>query len=113
MRKEISRKRRVNAKRRIQKRIHRLTAGFFLILISCLTFGVFFVSAHEKDYGPSHTYYKSIVIQPGDTLWAIAEDTMPSEYHSTAEYVEVLKDMNGLLTDDIQSGQNLIIAYSD
>lgn len=58
-------------------------------------------------------YYKSIQIQPGDTLWEIAEDTMTSEYDSVAEYVDVLKDMNSLSSDNIEAGQYLMIAYND
>ena len=74
-----------------------------------------FVSAHEKSGTDDivYKYYKSIEIHPGDTLWNIAEDTMTDEYSSVAEYVQVLKDMNNLHSDDIQAGQNLIIAYND
>ena len=53
------------------------------------------------------------LVQPGDTLWDIAENTMTSEYDSVTEYVQVLKDMNDLQSDDIQAGQHLIIAYND
>ena len=38
---------------------------------------------------------------------------MTNDYNSVAEYVQVLKDMNNLDSDDIQAGQNLIIAYND
>ena len=38
---------------------------------------------------------------------------MTSEYDSVTEYVQVLKDMNDLQSDDIQAGQHLIIAYND
>ena len=36
-----------------------------------------------------------------------------SEYDSVPEYVEVLKEMNSLKSDDIEAGQHLIIAYND
>ena len=38
---------------------------------------------------------------------------MTSEYDSVQEYVQVLKDMNNLESDDIQAGQYLMIAYND
>ncbi len=76
--------------------------------------GTFIASAHENTEDPIvYKYYKSIQIQPGDTLWDIAEDTMTSEYESTAEYVGVLKKMNNLTSDDIQAGQYLTVAYTD
>ena len=78
-------------------------------------FGTILSSAHEKN-NPEETvykYYTSIRIEYGDTLWDIAKETMTDEYNSTAEYVEVLKKMNSLDSDDIQAGQYLIVAYND
>ena len=80
-----------------------------------MSFGAFFVYAREQSAGDEavYTYYKSIEIHPGDTLWDIAEETMTDSYDSVAEYVQVIKNMNGLDSDEIHSGQNLIIAYQD
>ena len=101
--------------RRVKKRVRVIFTGLIRDLIGCMSFGGFFVSAHES-YPSDQTvykYYKSIEIQPGDTLWDIAEETMTSEYDSIPEYVEALKDMNALESDDIEAGQYLIIAYND
>ena len=38
---------------------------------------------------------------------------MTDDYDSVAEYVQVLMKMNQLDSDEIYSGQNLIIAYND
>lgn len=100
-------------KRRRSRLMITLSAGLLAVLLSCLSFGAFFVSAHEEADMGQFKYYKSIQIQPGDTLWEIAEDTMTSEYDSVAEYVDVLKDMNSLSSDNIEAGQYLMIAYND
>ena len=99
----------------MKKRIFSLSAGVFMVLLICVLYGSFFVSAHEDtdDTDVVYKYYKSIEIQPGDTLWDIAESTMTSEYDSVQEYVQVLKEMNNLDSDDIQAGQYLMIAYND
>ena len=99
----------------MKKGIYSLSAGIVMVVLVCLLFGSFFVSAHEDtaDTDTIYKYYKSIEIQPGDTLWDIAESTMTSEYDSVQEYVQVLKDMNNLESDDIQAGQYLMIAYND
>ena len=99
----------------IKRRICRLSAGVAMILSVCMLSGSFFVSAHEDADNTEtvYKYYTSIEIQHGDTLWDIAESTMTSEYDSVQEYVEVLKDMNNLESDDIQAGQYLMIAYND
>ncbi len=88
--------------------------GVLILIVFCLGLGTFIASAHENTDGQMvYKYYKSIQIQPGDTLWNIAEETMTSEYDSTAEYVCVLKRMNNLTSDDIQAGQYLTVAYTD
>lgn len=99
----------------VRRRFRKIFTGVILMLAICVSFGAFLVSAHEKTAADDtvYKYYKSIEIQPGDTLWAIAEDTMTAEYDSVAEYVQVLKDMNNRDSDRIQAGQDLIIAYND
>lgn len=103
-----------SSKRTMKKRIRSLCTGIGMVLSVCMIFGSFFVSAHENTSDPTvYTYYKSIEIQPGDTLWDIAEDTKTSEYDSVQDYVQALKEMNNLDSDDIQAGQYLMIAYND
>ena len=94
------------------KRAKRLFTGFICALIICVSGSAFLVSAQGLSDHDTHTYYKSIEIRKGDTLWDIAEQTKPADFGSTAEYVQVLKDMNRLESDDIQSGRHLIVAYN-
>ena len=90
-----------------------------MILSICMSFSVSRVSAQENIHAETEKthdmsvpkYYKSIQIQRGDTLWEIAHDTIPSKYHSVPEYIEVLKEINGLESDEIQAGRMLIVEY--
>lgn len=84
-----------------------------IFLISNICGGIL-SSAHESrsDSLKRSKYYKSIEIQPGDTLWEIAEEYITSDYKSVPEYVRALKAMNSLKTDDIEAGHNLMIAYN-
>ena len=90
-----------------------LTVSFIIILSVSLIFGAFFVSARENSAAGTDTHYKSIRIQSGDTLWDIARDNMTDEYDSIDEYINAIKDINGLESDFIQSGQYLIIKCSN
>ena len=90
-----------------------LTVTFILILAASLVFGAFFVSAREDRSAEADSYYKSIRIQSGDTLWNIASDNMTDEYDSIDEYIQLIKDTNGLESDYIQAGQYLIIKCSN
>lgn len=90
-------------------------AGIAIVLCVSMSFSAFFVSAKEKetiDNESSHIYYRSIRIEQGDTLWDIASENLPVTYSSVEKYVEVLKEINGLSSDEIFSGENLMIAYT-
>lgn len=84
-------------------------------MIGCLHFGKLSTDAHgnlEED-PVSFKYYKSIEIEEGDTLWGIAEEYMSDEYDSVQEYIAELKEINQLVTDDIQSANYLTVVYYD
>ncbi len=88
-----------------------------VILISgCFLYANFLSSAHDSNREApmkKFKYYKSIVIQPGDTLWNLADEYITVDYGSVTEYIDDLKNMNHLNSDDIQAGQYLIVAYYD
>ncbi len=105
-------------KRREEVSFKRLTIvsiiTLLVILGTCILFGNILSSAHENRDIDSvkFKYYKSIVIQPEDTLWEIAETYITEDYSSIPAYVNAIKEMNALKSDDIQAGQNLVIAYN-
>ena len=65
----------------------------------------------EKTSDAIEICYTSRLIEPGDSLWSIAEETITDGYGSVSEYVEALKVMNHLDSDTIHAGQYLMIAY--
>ena len=87
----------------------------FLVFGGCALFGNVLSSAHagNAESPANFKYYTSIEIQPGDTLWDIAKAYITEDYESVPEYVQALKEINSLDTDDIEAGQNLIVAYND
>lgn len=87
-------------------------ASFVIILLCCTLFGAFLALA-KGDGQNADKYYKSIQIQSGDTLWNIAEEHKTAEYDSVSEYISDLKQINNLSSDQIQSGQHLIIICDD
>ena len=56
------------------------------------------------------TKYTSVKVMAGDTLWAIAEEYMPSGYDTTS-YIEEVKRINNLTEDTIHAGAYLVIPY--
>ena len=107
-------KKKAQQKRRAKAKIGRFFTAFISIavIVSVILFAnKNQVHAVEDGNQPQMTkYYKSIVIQPGDTLWSIATEYKTSSV-STKEYVEELMQMNGLHNDNITSGMKLVITY--
>lgn len=60
-----------------------------------------------------HKYYKSIRIEPGDTLEAIAEVYISHEYASLDSYVDEVRSINGLNYRErpLIAGAYLIVPY--
>lgn len=106
------------SKRRRQVFVKKMMLGIVLCVM-LLSFSVCFkgglVDAHgDQEEAPmSYKYYKSIEIQGGDTLWDIAKEYMGNDYASVYDYIEELKAVNGLTSDDIQEGHYLTVVYYD
>lgn len=83
-----------------------------LVMVMSCIFGKTLVMASAEESGPSgQRYYTSIEIQKGDTLWSIAETYRKGSGMNMREYIRELKQMNRLLSDDIQAGEHLTIVY--
>lgn len=83
-----------------------LSAGFSLMFFSFRT------KAQGNDEVFQYKYYKSIVIERGDTLWGFADEYgIGNNYESHQEYVDEVIRMNGLSGDSITTGQSIIIPY--
>lgn len=98
-----------------QKKMLALLATALFITIGSVIFGSTFSDAHgnTEEEPVLYKYYKSIEIQPGDTLWDIANEYMTDEYEDTREYIEELKELNSLSSDNIQESQRLMVVYYD
>lgn len=95
-----------------------LFAAVFLAFCCCLAVGikgVRFVQAqdHTKSAAPIYTYYKSIEVQSGDTLWDLAQTYTEDTQISISDYIKELKTVNGLVNDSIHEGQYLTVIYYD
>lgn len=111
-------KTRRNVKRRRKVYLEKLAlAAATLVLVISLSavLGSNFAKAENNSDSVSvqHKYYKSIVIDSGDTLWGIAEEYRDEHYKSTCDYVDELMNINDLTTDEIHAGQYLTVAYYD
>ena len=86
--------------------------GFLLAIgLSFLSFGLS-TSAQASDEIIMYKYYKSIVIQKGDTLWGYAREYGNKQYYdSNADYIKEVMEINALTDHRIISGRYLILPY--
>lgn len=112
-------RRQVRSNRRKQAQLKKLFLCFatFMIVVSLsVSFGTRLVDAHDNTadgMSDEYKYYKSIELSYGDTLWDIAEEYMTDDYDSIYEYIDELKYINGLESDDIHASRYLTVAYYD
>ena len=88
-----------------------LWAAAFIVGLNLLGFIKLNILAREPDSLTYTKYYKSIIIQEGDSLWKLAERYCPYEFLTTEEYVYELKRINGITEDTIHAGRYLTIVY--
>lgn len=84
---------------------------FCLVTIISVTASSFLSHAKIRPEDEVLKYYKSVAIEEGDTLWAIALQNMDSEHYDITSYINEVKQMNGLRTDNITEGMYLILPY--
>lgn len=91
---------------------------YIVVMTICLsiavvvTFGSFIsVAKNKTESEPIYKYYTSIQIQSGDTLWGVADNYITTEYNSINDYIDEVKQLNCLKSDDIHEGQYLTVPY--
>lgn len=89
-------------------------ALFFLCIIYAVALSVAIPATADESAAQKDSrckYYKSIVIEKGDTLWTIADQYISEEYSSKPDYIDEVKHMNNLVSDEIHAGNYLVIPY--
>lgn len=96
-----------------KRRRYLLTVGLTAIIIffAGMGFGSLFARAEEPVDISARKYYTNVEIQPGDTLWTIADVYMDSHYVNRKEYLNELMELNHMSSDLLISGQKLIVPY--
>lgn len=68
---------------------------------------------YEEEQKTSKKYYKSIVVESGDSLYSIANKYYSADYDSIENFIYEIKKVNGLRSDYICQGRYLTIPYYD
>lgn len=101
-------------RRRRQLRHHIMMFMITVILIAgfSVCFFSFKTKAQNETEEVAYKYYKSIIVDSGDTIWDYAEEYAHEDYYDSYEsYIKEVIRINAMQDDSIQSGQYLIIPY--
>ena len=84
----------------------------YVMVLSCF-FGKTLVMAKsaDDDHVTYNRYYTDIEIEKGDTLWSIAKTYNKNSNMEIREYIKEVKQMNSMIGDSIEAGDNLTIVY--
>lgn len=96
---------------RVRKRRLAATCFTVLLFVSIIMRRTMFTSMAKEEGSRTTPYYKSVRIQEGDSLWGIARQYREGSSMSMEEYVNQLRQMNGLKRDTIHTGQYLTVVY--
>ncbi len=93
----------------------KMTALGILFAVVFAVFGIGCILTNtEKCIAGSaeNKYFTNITVEEGDTLWEVASEHMDTEhYDSVYEYMDEIKAVNNMTSDNIYAGQNLVITY--
>ena len=101
-------KRRVNRYRAMAKRVSLLIVSLILLCFLAVSFKNIKSVAHENDRS-FNKFYMSIEIEPGDSLWSIANHYMTDDYSSIDAYINELRSLNNLESDELIAGNYLSV----
>lgn len=82
-----------------------------VMVLSCFFGKTLVMASVEKNRTVYERYYTDIEIQSGDSLWSIAKTYNKNSGMDIREYIHELKQMNGMVSDDIDAGESLTIVY--
>ncbi|MDE7224035.1 MAG: LysM peptidoglycan-binding domain-containing protein [Acetatifactor sp.] len=103
-------------KRRRQREVRRIfvLAGITVMLVLCfaLSYHALLSHANTELEDIAYKYFTSIQIEPGDTLWSLADRYADREhYTSRDQYIEEVMTINHLSGEELSAGSYLILPY--
>ena len=104
-----------NERRAVGRFHRRFFVTLFISAVMICMIG-YFNKSQVSAYEPTDDQticYKSILIEPGDSLWSIAKTYMPEECDSINTYIDSLRELNNLDSDELQANEHLMIYYID
>lgn len=106
----VKRNRRRKA-RRAFKSAFLLSAFIFCVAFAGLKAGAISTNAKNTNPEGSAKQYKSVMVERDDCLWDIADRYMGRGYSDKRVYIEEVRQINNLTSDELHFGSYLCVPY--
>ena len=85
---------------------------FVMIIIFLSAFSSLKVDAHGRAGANEVKRYESHFIEPGDTLWSLADEHVDgTHYKSASSYIKEVRQVNGFKGDKLEAGNYILLPY--
>ena len=113
MREQIRIQKKIKRQQEVRKQIFILIVTACLILMLAVVFGSFLSKANtpSEQSKVAFKYFKSVMIEYGDTLSSIGEQYQDAGYLSDDQYLNEVIRINALQSDQIHAGEYLVLPY--
>lgn len=88
-----------------------LSIFLFCVAFAGLKAGAISTNAQNTNPDGSEKQYKCVMVEQGDCLWDIAERYMGRGYSDKRVYIEEVKQINNLTSDELHFGSYLCVPY--
>ena len=81
------------------------------LMLPCICVLLIAFSSFADAHNTREKYYTSVMVESGDTLWTLADKYGSVEYRDYNAYINEVKEMNHISSDDIHAGSYLVLPY--
>ncbi len=92
----------------MQKTVHTIQGNLFVIIFIILIALSFAVIANDIKTTPSNEY-QTVVLEKGDTLWAIADQYQTAHMRSKNDFISWVEKVNHVNRNNITAGKEIMI----